>query len=467
MPQSFLSGLLKYLSLIVACAAIFGIIAMLFLFGGAGQSGEIELATDFQAFDQVKGENFNLSQLRGNVTLLHFTQLENPLCLECEEYMTGQMEAFQMIEENSSEDIEIVTLNIRKNPYSVDGLSIASDIFGVNVSWRWVEEFDPFVASALFSKYWEIEGGFANPTIVLINPKGDIVGVYHDYCMGKGVIDGVQTSESLLADAEAIASGEWDSGFKGSIMASGATLGGFFTLGIITSFAPCSIALLFVVISFIATRRRESAVRRNNLSGFQEGLVVGLYFTLGTAIVFLAFGLVLAEIGVLVASFEYFQLLIGVALILLGINIVYPLREPLGNVIRKRIKSNAIPGVSDGFIKKSINRVASHSLPLASFLLGVLFSVGWAPCAMALVLPILMIVVASGTAVIVSGALMFVFGLGHGMAILPFCVATGDLRKRIGNRFILAGKWVQRTFCIAVIMLGIIFIIRIFGFKFW
>lgn len=467
MSPSSLSQLRRFLPLIVACGIILGIIALLFFAGGTGQSGEIEPAPDFEAFDQVKNESFSLSQLRGNVTLLHFTQLENPLCLECEEYMIGQMEAFQMIEENSSENIEIVTFNIRKNPYSDDGLSIASDIFGVNVSWRWVEEFDSFVASALFSKYWEIEGGFANPTIVLINPKGDIVGVYHVYCMGKGVIDGVQTSESLLTDAEAIASGEWDSGFKGSIMASGATLGGFFVLGIITSFSPCSIALLFVVISFIATRRRESAIGRNNPLGFQEGLVVGLYFTLGTAIVFLAFGLVLAEIGVLIASFEYFQLLIGFALILLGINIVYPLREPLGNIVRKRKKSNASPGVSDGFIKKSINRVASHSLPLASFLLGVLFSVGWAPCAMALVLPVLMIVIASGTAIIVSGALMFVFGLGHGMAILPFCVATGDLRKRIGNRFILAGKWVQRTFCIAVIVLGIIYVIRIFGFKFW
>jgi len=443
------------------------VIAVLLFAGGTGQSGEIEPAPDFEAFDQVKNENFNLSQLRGNVTFLHFTQLENPLCLECEEYMIGQMQEFQRIADNSSENIEIVTLNIRKNTYSDDGLSIASNIFGVNVTWRWVEEFDPFAVSALYSKYWEIEGGFANPTIVVIDPDGDIVGVYHIYCMGRGVIDGVQTSDSLLSDAEAITSGEFGDGFKGSIMASGTTLGGFLVLGIITSFSPCSIALLFVVISYVATRRHESTTGRNDPGGFQEGMVIGLYFTLGTALVFLAFGLILAEVGTLIVSFEYLQLLMGAVLVLLGINIIYPLRGLFGRMFPKKLKIDTNPEMSKGFFGKTIDRVASRSLPLASFLLGVLFSIGWAPCAMALVLPVLLIVIANGTTVIVSGALMFVFGLGHGMAILPFCVATGDLRKRIGNRFILAGKWIQTIFGLTVVMLGIIYAMRLFGYRLW
>ena len=467
MPRPWLSQLHKHLPLIVACGAILGMIAILLFAGGTGQSGEIEPAPDFEAFDQVKNESFNLSQLRGNVTFLHFTQLENPLCLECEEYMIGQMQAFQRIADNSSEGIEIITLNIRKNAYSDDGLSIASNVFGVNVTWRWVEEFNPFTISALYSKYWEIEGGFANPTIVLIDPKGDIVGVYHIYCMGRGVVDGVQTSESLLSDAEAIISGEWGGGFKGSIMASGATLGGFFVLGMITSFSPCSIALLFVVISYVAARRNESISGRADPGGFQEGMVIGLYFTLGTALVFLAFGLILAQIGTLISSFEYFQLLIGVALVLLGINIMFPLRESFGRMFPKKLKFDAGPEMSKGLFGKSIDRVASHSLPFASFLLGVLFSIGWAPCAMALVLPILMIVIANGATVVVSGALMFVFGLGHGMAILPFCVATGDLRKRIGNRFILAGKWIQNAFGLAIIILGVIYAMRLFGIRLW
>jgi cytochrome c-type biogenesis protein len=463
----WLSRLRRHLPLIVACGAILGIIAIFLFAGGTGRSGEIEPAPDFEVVDQVKDESFNLSQLRGNVTLLHFTQLENPLCLECEEYMIGQMRAFQRIVNNSSENIEIVTLNIRKNAYSDDGLSIANNIFGVNVTWRWVEEFNPFAASALYSEYWEMEGGFANPTIVLIDMKGDIVGVYHIYCMGRGAIDGVQTSESLLLDAEAIASGDWDNGFKGSIMASGATLGGFFALGIITSFSPCSIALLFVVISYVATRRHKSVSGRDDHGGFQEGMVIGLYFTLGTAMVFLAFGLIIAEIGTLISSFEYLQLLIGVVLVLLGINIIHPLRESLGRMGLNKVKSDTSPGVSKGFFGELIDRVASRSIPLASFLLGVLFSIGWAPCAMALVLPVLMILIANGTTVIVSGALMFVFGLGHGMIILPFCVATGDLRKRVGNRFIQAGKWIQITFGLTVITLGIIYAMRLFGYRLW
>ncbi len=51
---------------------------------------EIKPATDFTVTD-VNGIEFSLSDYKGNVTILHFSGLENPLCTECLEEMKGQI----------------------------------------------------------------------------------------------------------------------------------------------------------------------------------------------------------------------------------------------------------------------------------------------------------------------------------------------------------------------------------------
>lgn len=79
-------------------------------------SAEGVSAPDFSAIG-VDGKDFSLSDFRGAPLVLHITNIEVPLCVECEESLQGQVEELARLIAKDPE-IQIVTLNLRKNPYS-------------------------------------------------------------------------------------------------------------------------------------------------------------------------------------------------------------------------------------------------------------------------------------------------------------------------------------------------------------
>src|SRR5512136_1746515 len=72
-------------------------------------------APDFTATDE-NGVEFSLHDYAGKVVILHFTGVENPLCIECLEEMEGQIHELEKLV-NSSNNVSVITINIRKNPY--------------------------------------------------------------------------------------------------------------------------------------------------------------------------------------------------------------------------------------------------------------------------------------------------------------------------------------------------------------
>jgi peroxiredoxin len=174
--------------ILVAVIGVIMIIVILFAFFPSLSNNnqyEVKPAFDFTSADE-EGAEFSLSDYRGNVTLLHFTGLETPLCVECEEEMKQQLEQLEILTK-SNNNVSIITINIRKNPYSTTGKDIAEQTFGINVSWHWVEDYEPYNISGLYQNYWTINGAFSNPTIVLIDTNQSIVGLYNIYCVGKGI----------------------------------------------------------------------------------------------------------------------------------------------------------------------------------------------------------------------------------------------------------------------------------------
>lgn len=435
--------------------------------GGGLEPGE---APDFAVTDRL-GRTFSLSDRAGTVTVLHVTQLENPLCIECEQYMVQQILALQELEQAGEASVEIVTLNVRANPYSEDGWSIAERWYGANITWYWVEEFEPYEAAGKYIRYWEVAGGFANPTVILIGPDRSVIGLYNVYCIGKGPLDGVQTAEALAASVAAILDGSWESNLEGSRSSEGLTLGGFFLLGVATSFSPCSIALLMVIISYVATIRDKGNPGESAPKGLLEGVQIGLYFTLGMALVFLTIGLLIAYLGGFIRVSDSVQLVIGAVLVVLGVNAVKPWREILRGVrrapgARESCRSVLVPGIRE-VGNTLLSALAKRSSSGASLLLGVLFSLGWAPCALSLVFPVILLMLAQEVSLLLGGTMMFFFGVGHGLVIVPFCAATGDLRARLGNRYIAAGKWIQIAFGLTIVAIGIVYGLRFFGFRLW
>ena len=102
---------------LVAATAFALCIALLLLSLGNGIiAGEkIRPAPEFSVVDH-EGATWNLSEQRGRVVLLHFTQLEYPLCLECEASIIAQLRQVQAL---VAEDLNltILTINLRKNSF--------------------------------------------------------------------------------------------------------------------------------------------------------------------------------------------------------------------------------------------------------------------------------------------------------------------------------------------------------------
>ncbi len=419
---------------------------------------DIRLASDFTAVDE-NGIEFSLSDFKGNITILHITGLETPLCIECEEEMIGQIEQLEVLSK-INKDVKIISINIRKNPFSVAGKSIAEETYGLNISWIWVEDFTPFPAARLYQQYWTHNGAFSNPTIIFIDTNQKIVGVYNIYTLGTGEIDGIQTAESLQQDIQMILSGQWDE-FTKEGLDEGITFFGIFILGIITSLSPCSIALLIAMISYVGSLQKQD--ENEKLKKYSlKGIWIGIIFTLGMAFVFFIFGLIISSIGLFLEISTIFYLITGIILIILGINVFKPLNELI------RYGKENIP--SSGVIDKGKNiflHLSKKSIYLGAFFLGILFSIGWAPCAISLMMPVFILTLTQQLSIIMGGLLLFVFGLGHGIPIIPLCALTSGVRGKIGNKYVIAGKWMQRIFGIIIIVIGFIMAMRYWGIYLW
>ena len=51
--------------------------------------------------------------------------------------------------------------------------------------------------------YWEVDGGFSNPALILLDKYGGVIKVIHVYKVGEGEVEGVQSAETLYADLKA------------------------------------------------------------------------------------------------------------------------------------------------------------------------------------------------------------------------------------------------------------------------
>jgi len=434
---------------------------------------KISQAPDFQAVD-VDGMSFWLSDFQGEIVVVHMTNIEDPLCIECEKELRAQTEELEKLKE-TRDNITIITINMRNNPYSEDGKLLADNWWGVNVTWHWVEDFDPYPIAGKYLDYWNIKGGTSNPTILLIDEEQNVVGVYHVYQMGKGEIDGVQDAETLSDKIEKIERGEWE-GFEGMISQQSVSFLGMFALGIITSISPCSIALLITMFSYIMTSSgREEEDGEDESSSSKEGFIIGIAFTLGMALVFFIIGLFISSIGGFVRASPFFFLVAGILLIIFGINNIKSISEmfePLRNILKRSNQSKTIEGIKEkkGFMARITGLsvvLFRHSIFFGAFFLGIFFALGWAPCAISFVFPVLIWMVSQDISIIMGALMLFVFGLGHGIPIIPISTVSRTVRGNIGQKYISIGKWITKIFGIIVIILGFVFAARYFGYYLW
>ncbi|MBN1235821.1 MAG: cytochrome c biogenesis protein [Methanotrichaceae archaeon] len=437
--------------------------------------GAASQAPDFQAVD-LQGNSISLCDYRGEAVLLHITNIENPLCRECEHALSAQTRQLSLLAEKDPE-IKIVSLNVRKNPYSKDGPALAGAWWNINVTWPWIEDFEPYPLTGKYIDYSTFEGGFANPTLILIDKEGKVAGIYHVYQLGKGEIDGIQGAETLYGDLKSIEKGE-ASAFQGIASSRSVNYLGMFALGIVTSLSPCSVALLLAMFSYVMTARRKEEYLRKSTSASKEGFMIGVAFTLGMAAVFFVVGLFLSDIGVFIRQARFFDLAAGLLMVILGINII----KPIGEIIepaRSRLSlgrdySDVLPGDSTPQKKGIMERMVhismalfQHSAFIGAFALGVFFALGWAPCAISLVFPVLIWLISQNVTPLAGGMMLFVFGVGHGVPVIPIATFSRAVGGRIGEKYISAGKYMTGIFGLTVIVIGLIYAVRVLGYRMW
>jgi cytochrome c-type biogenesis protein len=424
----------------------------------------------------LDGKNISLSDYRGEVVLLHITNIENPLCRECEHVLNAQTSQLSLLAQKDP-GIRIITLNVRKNPYSKDGRYWTKAWWNINVTWPWIEDYSPYPLTGKYIDYSTLEGGFANPTLILIDKEGKVGGLYHVYQLGKGEIDGIQSAENLSRELDGIAQGE-ATGFKAIASQKGINYLGMFLLGIVTSLSPCSVALLLAMFSYVMTARRKEEYLKKTASASREGFMIGVAFTLGMAAVFFVVGLFLSDIGVFIRQARFFDLAAGLLMIILGINILKPIGEII-EPVRERLSlgrgdSDALAGDTAPEKKGIMERLVHLSMDLfqysaliGAFALGVFFALGWAPCAVSLVFPVLIWLVSQNVTALGGGMMLFVFGVGHGVPVIPIATFSRAVGGQIGEKYISAGRYVTKIFGMAVILIGLIYAARYLGYKMW
>ena len=459
--------------LIVGAITLTAVLVALFSLNSTlGSDQEPIRAPDFSGTTQ-DGQNFSLSDFQGEVVVLHITNIESPLCIECEKALESQIGELQRLVENKP-DVNLVTLNVRKNPYSKDGRTLSESWWGAHVSWIWAEDFEPYRIAARYVDFTNFEGGFSNPTILLIDREGMVVGIYHVYQLGKGMIDGVQDAPTLQAKVEALERGEWV-GMEGAVSLQRVTLIGMFGLGIITSFSPCSLALLIAMFSYIMTSRRRKVLSDDEDYGSsaREGLWIGIAFTLGMAIVFFVLGLFISNLGVFVRDSRFFDLAAGVLLVVLGINVFKPIGEIL-EPIKARLPARREEEVEfrekKGLMERAVNLsigLFKHSVFIGAFTLGAFFALGWAPCAISLVFPALIWLISQDISALTGGLMLFVFGVGHGVPIIPIATFSRSFGGKLGEDYLAVGSAIVKAFGIMIIATGLVYAARYFGYKLW
>ena len=473
---------MRLLNLVSKTALILGIASLLVVLGlspacfaVSDVAGGSNPAPNFQAVD-LDGNSIELGDFDGQALILHITNIETPLCIECEEALKAQVEELQRLKEENP-DAEIVTINVRKNPYSKDGRLLAESWWGADISWPWIEDFDPYPVAGKYVDYWSLGSGFANPTIILVNDQGQISRVYHVYQMGEGMVEGVQTAESLqkaVLDLQNPDDGRQTGGI-GSAAVREVTFVGMFGLGVVTSLAPCSLALLIAVFSYLMTsQRRKILMPDEGKSSHKEGLLIGVAFTLGMAMVFFVIGLFISNLGIFVRDSRFFDLAAGVLMIMLGITSFKPLGEIL-EPLTSRFHGQRVVDAEDVRTKKSFMEqfinisvgLFKYSAFVGAFTLGVFFALGWAPCAVSLVFPVLIWLMAQNVSPITGGLMLFVFGVGHGVPIIPISTFSRTFCGAIGERYIAAGKWITGGFGFLIIATGVVFAARYFGYTLW
>jgi len=507
---------------IILFSIMAGVIILILVLSMGSSDGDVAIgpAPQFSTTD-IDGNNISLKDYEGKIVVLHIMFLTPDTCPYCRVLNEAQLKELKTVYSNkSSDDFEFITINMP--PASTSDNVIIEERNKQGISWPMIN--DPFVGSNTDRHFDETEIGgkyikylmedkatyLINPTIILINKQQDIVGVYHPGKLDHSKIsldstylsdnakDNLVSAKELEEKIERLRNDEWGSTMEGKIL-TGVTLTGIFMLGLLVSITPCALMLLMIMTAYVAgvskkqqenqEKAKNDALEKRSKTGHTMigdtsgsrpkskesdvwlGATIGLAFTLGMGIIFFIEGCLFTYIGVFMRNAVVFDLILGILLIAISIHLFFGLDKIYKYFKNKNISADSPSGEEkESLFEKGRAlgmRLVEKSVVLGAVFLGMLLALGWAPCVLSFVSPILLWLTTQNMPVIVGGLYLFVFSLGYGVPVIVVSALTGTVRNKLASKFTSVGKFLPKVFAVLILGFAILMILRFFGMKFW
>ena len=173
--------------------------------------------------------------------------------------------------------------------------------------------------------------------------------------------------------------------------------------GLLTFLSPCTLPLIPAYIGFLA----GAEAKEDNTKRRRRIMVNALLFTLAFSLVFVFFGLISGTIGqFFVMHRAVISRIGGVVVVALGLSML------------------GVFDLPQFFSGKRLPKVLKPGNPLSSFMLGLLFALGWSPCLGPILGTILVLAGTGGTAL--HGAiLLLTYSLGLAIPFLAMALIYG------------------------------------------
>ena len=200
--------------------------------------------------------------------------------------------------------------------------------------------------------------------------------------------------------------------------------------GLLTASNPCVLAMIPLMMSFVAGGREKVTVKR--AFGFS------LLFVLGLSITFTALGMLAALAGMLygdVSSVWY--VVVAIVCLVMGLHLMGVLRFEIPMPFNVKPKTRGAVG---------------------ALLLGLLFGLVSAPCAAPVLVILLTYLAGSGSSVAYGGFLLLAYAIGHSVLILIAGTSMGLARRLIESKKMTRTTDIMRRVAGgAIILVGVYF----------
>ena len=208
-----------------------------------------------------------------------------------------------------------------------------------------------------------------------------------------------------------------------------------FAGGVLTASNPCVLAMIPLMMSFVAGRREEKP-------GVLRALGFSTVFVLGLSITFTALGMVAALAGRMYGDVSSaWSWVVAAVCVVMGLHLMGVVSVP-------------IPSFADKVQPKTRGL-------LGALVLGLLFGLVSAPCAAPILVVLLTYLAGSGASVPYGGLLLLVYALGHSLLIIIAGTSMGAARTLIENKRMTRTMDILRKGAGAVIVLvGVYFAYR-------